>query len=133
MRILTSLHKHTQTYPERCAAVSCIHIRLSVYRAPSRVQSDEYLPPIVARSDPSTMLRAAWQTTKTVFSRRPPYGRLLAAELDFKTACPLLELNERIVAGLRAEADQKDAYHALRSKWQRADLAELVGELGVQA
>jgi hypothetical protein len=51
-----------------------------------------------------------------MFARRAPIGRLLAAEVDFRTAAPLLELNEKIAAGERDAAALAAAYEALRER-----------------
>lgn len=61
------------------------------------------------------------------FSPLPRHGRLLAAEFDFRHACTLLELNERLVAGA---GSSPSAQALLRSelllKWAERPLSELI-------
>ena len=59
----------------------------------------------------------------------PPHGRILAAESDFRTAAPLLELNERIAGGEAREAGGAAALALLadlRVKWAAAPLSTVI-------
>jgi hypothetical protein len=60
----------------------------------------------------------------------PRHGRLLAAEFDFRHACALLELNERLVACAAAAPLPPRARALLRAellvKWSQRPLSELI-------
>jgi len=53
----------------------------------------------------------------------PPHGRRLGAEVDFRTACALLELNEALVAG---DAGARARARALHDAWAAAPLARAI-------
>lgn len=52
-----------------------------------------------------------------------PYGRRLGAEIDFRTACALLELNESLVAG---DVDARSRLGALHDVWATAPLSRAI-------
>lgn len=59
----------------------------------------------------------------SMLGKGTPLGRLHAAELDFKTACALLELNERMVAGERDLERLPLLHEELRQKWAASELS----------
>lgn len=56
-------------------------------------------------------------------SVRAPHGRLLGAEIDFRTACVLLELNEALVGGDESARARVPDIHA---RWMTARLARAI-------
>jgi hypothetical protein len=72
------------------------------------------------------MLASAASRVASAFSRRPPHAKLLAAELDFRAGCALLQLNEHIVAGCPPE-DHPRVYQEAAAAFARDPLPKLLG------
>lgn len=72
------------------------------------------------------MLRTAFTALGRAFQKKPPHSRVFAAELDFRSACPLLELNEKIISGLRNEDEIRDALLDLNDKWATEKLSNAI-------
>jgi hypothetical protein len=65
-----------------------------------------------------------WGALTRAFGKRAPLGRLHAAELDFKTAAALLELNEQMVSGVRDPDVLPVLHEDLRKRWAESELAQ---------